>query len=198
MKISLDSDTDVFAAYDAASGKTFLFPNMGGMHFYIDKSNQPESQPSNQSKVPVVPPARHNVIEPQLDLQVYMASRTRAVYDFLILHQRLNHLSYQYQWNYLSRGAIKGFKHNLKHIDVRLLPACKTCAIWKMHRQTLTTLNPPPTPPRPGMVIAADLKKFNVEFYGRKNTVVSSCESSIVQQPRAPERYFCGLLDNAK
>ena len=26
----------------------------------------------------------------------------------------------------------------------------------------------------------------------------ASCESSIVQQPRAPERYFCGLADSAK
>ena len=26
----------------------------------------------------------------------------------------------------------------------------------------------------------------------------ASCESSIVQQPRAPERYFCGLLDRAR
>ena len=27
---------------------------------------------------------------------------------------------------------------------------------------------------------------------------LASCESSMVQQPRAPERYFCGLDDNAK
>ena len=26
----------------------------------------------------------------------------------------------------------------------------------------------------------------------------ASCESSIVQQPRAPERYFCGLLESAR
>ena len=27
---------------------------------------------------------------------------------------------------------------------------------------------------------------------------LASCESSIVQQPLAPERYFCGLLESAK
>ena len=26
----------------------------------------------------------------------------------------------------------------------------------------------------------------------------ASCESSMVQQPRAPERYFCGLEESAK
>jgi hypothetical protein len=177
MKISYDGDTDVFAAYDAVSDKTYLFPNISGMHFYCDKSVQNELNPVVSSELkpavptvqPVVPPTQ--TLEPELGLQVYMASRTRAVYEFLLIHQRLNHINYQYLWNYLSQGAIKGYKHNLKHVDVRLLPACKTCAIWKMENQKMPTMNSPPIPDRPGMVIAADLKKFNKEFYGRKNTV---------------------------
>ena len=163
MKTYLDSDADVFSVVDPSSGKTFLFPNIGGMHFYRDEF-------AMIAEKPVVQSVESN--EPELGMQVYMASRTRAVYEFLLIHQRLNHLNFQYLWNYLSQGILKDYRHNLKHVDVRLLPACQICKIWKKEHQTLVTTNSPPCPPRPGMVIAADLKKFNKNFYGQKNTVV--------------------------
>ena len=103
---------------------------------------------------------------------MYMTCRTRAVNEFLLIHQRLNHINFQSLWNFLSSGALLGYSYNLGLVDPRLLPACETCAVWKKQHKQMPITNSPPRPPRSGMVIAADLKKFNVEFYGRENTVV--------------------------
>ena len=144
MAISLSPD-DVFLAYDPTSGLTYDFPNYDGFHFFKDTSASSEytelsAATSNSNQPPTA----------GIDSSVNSLSRTRAVYEFLLVHQRLNHLNFQMQKNLIYQGYINGFRGNIGLVDIALLRKCKMCGIWKMHATPQHSMNPPVRDRRPG------------------------------------------------
>ena len=159
---------DVFIVSCLRTAKEYHFPNIDGFHFFKDSSGL---SPFSAAAVASSPPA---VVTPPLvhELQVNALSRTKAVYEFLLLHQRLNHLNYQTLKNLISQGFIKNFRGNINLVDLLLLRKCIICGIWKMHATHLESENPPVLYKRPGARFDADFKTFKITFFGKVNTVV--------------------------
>jgi hypothetical protein len=102
-----------------------------------------------------------------------MVSMSKAMFVFLMWHQRLNHIGYQRLWNLISQGLLTGFPQNISLVDLSLIPACKTCRRVGMHHTIQPTANTPAALcTGPGQLIGIDLKKFSIMFFGEVNTMV--------------------------
>ena len=137
--------------------KEYVFSEYEGYHFYTHpRKIDPIMIPSALTVGAAAPP---------------LHARTKAVYEFLLWHQRFNHINYGRLKQLISTDLITGFKHNISLVVPELLPKCKVCMLWKMHRTSLPSPQGPPRPPRPGMLISADAKIFKVNMHGKVNTV---------------------------
>jgi hypothetical protein len=166
MVVTLSAD-DVFHAYDPTLGVTFDFPNCDGFHFYKDVSACSDSIGSSVDTFPLQQPPTLSY-----NLAVNNLSRTRSTYEFLLVHQRLNHMNFQMLKNLISQGKIKGFRGNISLVDVALLRKCKMCGIWKMKATPQLSMNPSVRDHRPGARFDCDFKTFSITFVGNLNTVV--------------------------
>jgi hypothetical protein len=107
------------------------------------------------------------------DIVFTSVSQTKAVYTFLLWHQRLNHMPYQTLLNLISQGKLPNFPHRWQSIIPEHLPSCKICGLWRMHRVTLKSDQKQiHTPPRPGMVFYIDCKKFSQSFHNGWNALI--------------------------
>lgn len=93
------------------------------------------------------------------------------MFEFLLIHQRLNHIAFQTLKDLILQEKLKGYRGNIKLVDPKLLPKCKICGIWKMHAVTQHSINPNVRDQRPGARFDCDTKSFSQVLNGHVNTV---------------------------
>ena len=191
-KIELNNEKDVYFVIDPVTNAQFQFINIKGFYFYVDKSNSIQHEPENDEKKDTDTEKleirlTHEVRCDEDIIQLYkmkdpdgsnslcfsLISKTKAVYEFLLWHQRLNHINYNDLKHLITNGALTGFSHNINLIDVKLLPKCKICNLWKMHRVNMPSFNKPHAEyTSPGQYFAVDMKEFSRQFHKNLNAFV--------------------------
>ena len=106
-----------------------------------------------------------------LSLSVSRVAHSGAMHEFLLLHFRMGHLSYQVMLRALQSGTWTGFQHSLKTIHLDQLPHCPICLCMKNKHKPIPNVGRI-VQPRPGLLFRMDLKTVRTRSINHQHYVV--------------------------